>query len=86
MLGTAPMLFRRDDGAHARYGKRGGRVEAANAAMRDRAAQDRRMQHALAPQIADKFAAAAQKAQILDPLDRAADIAVRPDHGLSAFR
>ena len=59
---------------------------AANAAMRDRAAQDGRMQHALAPQIADELAAAAQKAQILDPLDRAADIAVGPDHGLSAFR
>ena len=44
------------------------------------------MQHALALQIADEFAAAAQKAQILDPLDRAADVAVRPDHGLSAFR
>ena len=44
------------------------------------------MQHALALQIADELAAAAQKAQILDPLDRAADISVRPDHGLSAFR
>ena len=30
--------------------------------MRKRAAQDRRMQHALALQIADKLAAAAQKA------------------------
>ena len=37
-------------------------------------------------EIADKFAAAAQKAQILDPLDRAADIAVGPDHGGFAFR
>jgi hypothetical protein len=33
-------------------------------------------------QIADKLAAAAQKAQILDPLDRAADIPVRSDHDL----
>jgi hypothetical protein len=44
------------------------------------------MQHALAPQIADELAVAAQKAWILDPLDRAADIPVRPDHGLSALR
>jgi hypothetical protein len=50
--------------------------------MRDRAAQDGGMQHAVAPQIADKFAAAAQKAQILDPLDGAADVTVGPDHGL----
>ena len=40
------------------------------------------MQHALTPQIADKFAATAQKAQVFDPLDRAADIAVNADHGL----
>jgi hypothetical protein len=53
--------------------------------MRDRAAQDRGMQHALASQIADKFAAASQKAQILDSLDRAADVTVGPDHGLSVF-
>ena len=44
------------------------------------------MQHPLALQIADKLAAAAQEAEIFDPLDRAADIPVRPDHGLSAFR
>jgi hypothetical protein len=37
-------------------------------------------------QIADELAAAALKAQILDPLDRAADIPVRPDHGLLSFR
>ena len=43
------------------------------------------MQHAVALQIADEFAAAAQKTQIFDPLDRAADVAVRPDHGLSAL-
>src|SRR5438477_5847933 len=54
--------------------------------MRDRAAQDCRMQHSLALQISDKLAAAAQKPEIFYPLDRAADIPVRPDHGLSAFR
>ena len=36
--------------------------------------------------IADKFAAATQKAQILDPLDRTADVTVRPDHGSSVLR
>ena len=54
--------------------------------MCDRAAQDHRVQHALTPEIADKLAAAAQKAEILDPLDRAADVTVYADHGLSAFR
>ena len=79
-------VFSRDDGAHPSYGKRGGGVDGGDEAVRDGAAQDGRMQHALALQIADELAAAAQKAQILDPLDRAADIPVRPDHGLSAFR
>ena len=50
--------------------------------MCDGAAQDRRVQHAFTLQIADELAAAAQKPQVFDPLDRAADIAVRPDHGL----
>ncbi len=81
-----PDLRCRDDGAHPAYGKRGGGVDCGDEAVRDGAAQDGRMQHALALQIADKLAAAAQKAQILDPLDRAADIAVRPDHGWLAFR
>jgi hypothetical protein len=69
-----PDLSCRDDSAHAGDGVRSGCVDSAKAAMRARAAQDRGMQHALAPQIADKFAAAAQKAQILDSLDRAADV------------
>ena len=54
--------------------------------MRDRAAQDRGVQHAVACEIADKLATAAQKSQILDPLDRATDVTVGPDHGLSVFR
>ena len=81
-----PDLSCRDDSAHAGDGVRSGCVDSAKAAMRARAAQDRGMQHALAPQIADKFAAAAQKAQILDSLDRAADVTVGPNHGLSVFR
>jgi hypothetical protein len=40
------------------------------------------MQHAVALQIAYELAAAAQKAKILDSLDRTADIPVRPDHGV----
>jgi hypothetical protein len=81
-----PDVFRRDDGAHPCYGKRGAGVHGSHAAVRNGAAQDGRMQHALALQIADELAAAAQKAWILDPLDRAADIPVRPNHGVSAFR
>jgi hypothetical protein len=74
-----------DDSAHAGDSVRCGRIDAANPAMGDGAAQDRRMQHGLAPEIAYKFAAAAQKAKVLDPLDRTADVTVGPDHGLSVF-
>jgi ferredoxin len=77
---------KRIDSAHAGDSVRCGRIDSANPAMRDRAAQDRGMQHALAPQIANKFAAAPQKAKVLDPLDRTADVTVRPDHGFSVFR
>ena len=55
-------VFRRDDGAHPSYGKRGGGVDGGDEAVRNGAAQDGRMQHALALQIADELAAAAQKA------------------------
>src|ERR1043166_2552545 len=79
-------LRRRDDGPNAGNNARRSRVEAANSAMRDRAAQDRCVQHSFALQIPDKLASAAQKPQILGPLDRAADITVRPDHGLLVFR
>jgi len=81
-----PDVLRGDDGAHPCYGERGGRVQGSDEAVRNGAAQDGRMQHVLALQITDELAAAAQKARILDPLDRAADIPVRPDHRLSAFR
>jgi hypothetical protein len=60
-------------------------LDAADAAVRDRAAQDCGVQHAGAHEIADIFAAAAQKAQVLDPLDRAADVPVE-DHGFSPLR
>jgi hypothetical protein len=80
-----PEFFRRNNGTHRCYGKRGTGVDGGDEAVRNGAAQDRRMQHALALQIADELAAAAQKAWILDPLDRTADVTVCSDHGLSAF-
>jgi hypothetical protein len=86
MRGTAPMSFAVMTARTPRYRKRGAGIDRGDEAVRNRAAQDGRMQHALAPQIANELAAAAQKAWILDPLDRAADIPVRPNHGLSLFR
>jgi len=54
--------------------------------MRGRAAQDRRMQHSLAHEVSNVFAAPAQEAQILDPLDWSTDIAVDGGHDLSPLR
>jgi hypothetical protein len=54
-----PDVFRRDDGAHSCDGKRGTGVDGGNVSVRDGAAQDRPMQHALALQITDKLPAAA---------------------------
>jgi hypothetical protein len=85
MRGTAPMSFRRNNGTHPCYGKRGTGIDDGQQTVRNGAAQDGRVQHALALQIADELATAAQKAWILDSLDRAADVTVCPDHGLSAF-
>ena len=48
-------------------------IDRADAAVRYRAAQDRSMQHLLAVQIVDVLPAAGKEAQILQPLDRAAD-------------
>ena len=45
----------------------------ADAAVRDRAAQDHGVQQHRPRQVVDELAAAAQEAQVLDPLDRAAD-------------
>jgi len=81
-----PDVFGRDDGAHPSYGKRPAGVDISDETVRSGAAQERCVQHVLALQIADELAAAAQKAWILDPLDRAADIPVGPDHDLSALR
>ena len=45
--------------------------------MGDRAAQDHRVQQARQGEIVDELAAAAQQAQVFQPLDRAADIGIR---------
>ena len=70
-----------EDGAYAREHAGCRHIDAANAAVRDGAAQDRRMEHAVAGKIVDKFTAAAQKAQVLQPLDGAADQGVDGSHG-----
>ena len=62
-----------DDGMHARPRQCRARIDRADASMRDRAAQDHRVQKMFAHEVVDELAAAAQKAQILDAFDRAAD-------------
>ena len=52
------------------------RIDRADAAVRDRAAQDRGVQRVRARHVVDELAAAAQEAQVLQPLDRAADGAI----------
>ena len=52
---------------------RGGCVDAADAAVRDAAAQDHRVQHAGALEIVDELAAAGEKARVLGPIDRLTD-------------
>ena len=57
--------------AGPRAGRR--RVDRADAAVRDGAAQDHRVQHFFVGEIVGVLAAPGEKAQILEPLDRAAD-------------
>src|SRR5580704_2704172 len=57
--------------ARPRAGRR--RIDRPDAAMRDRTAQDHRMQHCFAGEVVGVLAASGEKAQILEPLDRAAD-------------
>ena len=73
MVGTFADIGGGNDRVDARPRQRRRAFDRADAAMRDRAAQDRRMQHALAAQIVDVLPAPGEKAQILQPLDRAAD-------------
>ena len=51
--------------------------------MGDRAAHDRGMPFAGAGEIVEILPAPAQEAQILDPLDRAADEGIHATHGVS---
>jgi hypothetical protein len=55
-------ILRRDDGMHAGNGTRGGGVDGGEEAVGNGTAQDGCMQHALALQVADELATAAQKA------------------------
>ncbi len=69
-----------DHAVHACERERRRSVDRADAAMRDRAAQHRRMQQPFAREIIDKLAAPAHEAQVLQALDRAADERVDRSH------
>ena len=73
MVGTSADIRRGDDGMHAGARQRGALVDRADAAVRDRAAQDHGVQHVREGEIIDVLAAPAQKPEILDAFDRAAD-------------
>jgi len=63
----------RNDRMNAGPRQRDRGIDRADAAVRDRASQDRGMQHAFAVQIVDVLPTSREEAQILQPLDRAAD-------------
>ena len=63
-------ISRRNDAMHTRQGHCWGDIDRANAAMRKGAAQDSRVQQPVTRQIVEIDPLAAQKAQILDALDR----------------
>ncbi len=69
-----------DHAVHAGQGAGGGIVDRADAAVRDGAAQECRVQHVLAREIVDILPAAAEEAKILEALDRAADERVDGSH------
>ena len=64
---------RGDDGVDAGAGAGGRGRDAADAPVRDRAAQDHRVEKIVASEVVDELAAPAEEAKILDPFDRAAD-------------
>ncbi len=70
-----------DHRAHAGSLERGARIDGANAAVRDRASQDDRVQCVRLRHVVDELPPAAQKAQVLQPLDRAADEGIDRAHG-----
>ena len=55
-------------------------IDRTDTAVGDGAAQDRRIQHIAAREIVDIFPASAQKTQILEPFDRAANERVDGSH------
>ena len=79
-------ILGRDHAVYARQRARGRDGDRADAAMGDGAAQDRRVQHVLAREIVNVLSAPAQKAQILEPFDRAADERVDRSHAQSPLR
>ena len=64
---------RGDDGEDAAPRPGGAGLDAADASVRNGAAQDRGVQKIIAGEVVDELAAAAQEAKVLDPFDRAAD-------------
>ena len=64
---------RGDDGADAGPRPGGAGLDAADAPVRDRAAQDHGVQKIIAGEVVDELAATAQEAKVLDAFDRAAD-------------
>ncbi len=70
-------VLRRHDGPDPRHSQSRRRVDRADTTVGDRAAHDRGVPLAFARQVIDILAAAAQEAQILETLDRAADECIR---------
>ena len=70
----------RDHAMHARQCTRARNLDRTDTTVGDGAAQDRRIQHIAAREIVDIFPASAQKTQILEPFDRAANERVDGSH------
>ncbi len=79
-------ILGRDHAVYARQGARARNVDRADAAVGNGAAQDRRVQHVAAREIVDILPPPAQKPQILEPFDRAADQRVDGSHARSPPR
>ncbi len=69
-------IRRRDDSAHAGARARGLGIDGADAAVRNRAAQDDGVQDAVEREVVDILSAAGEKAEVFETLDRAADESV----------
>ena len=64
-----------EDGTHTRDRERGGRVDAANAGSRERAAHEAGMKHPGSADVVDERAAALQQPRVLDPVHAGARVA-----------